>query len=336
MKHVIAAVSLALASAVSWAATLAPIQMLNPAGSTSGQAILSTGPSTAPAWGNPSVGSLAAIAGNSVLANVTAASASPTAFAMPSCSTSTSALQYMSGTGFTCYANSATTTGTLAQFAATTSAQLAGVISDETGSGTLVFGTSPALAGTPTAPTATVGTNTTQLATTAFVLAQYAAPPAIGATTPAAGTFTALSSTTMSKVFATNTSGQSIPNNTGTTTTNWTVSSQVGSAFVGSTGVYTAPATGWYLLSFQVEYNLTTPPAGTTLLALITVAGTGKANGVTTIGSTSQTKAAAQVTALLNLTSGQTVNFQAYQNSGAGATLDTGAANCYLSIQQMP
>jgi hypothetical protein len=33
--------------------------------------------------------------------------------------------------------------GTLAQFAATTSAQLAGVISDETGSGALVFGTSP-------------------------------------------------------------------------------------------------------------------------------------------------------------------------------------------------
>jgi hypothetical protein len=35
------------------------------------------------------------------------------------------------------------TTGTLAQFAATTSAQLAGVISDETGSGSLVFATSP-------------------------------------------------------------------------------------------------------------------------------------------------------------------------------------------------
>ena len=41
------------------------------------------------------------------------------------------------------------TSGTLAQFAATTSAQLAGVISDETGSGALVFGTSPTLT-TPT------------------------------------------------------------------------------------------------------------------------------------------------------------------------------------------
>lgn len=37
------------------------------------------------------------------------------------------------------------TSGTLAQFAATTSAQLLGVISDETGSGALVFGTSPSI-----------------------------------------------------------------------------------------------------------------------------------------------------------------------------------------------
>lgn len=39
--------------------------------------------------------------------------------------------------------NVALTTGTLSQFAATTSSQLAGVITDETGSGSLVFNTSP-------------------------------------------------------------------------------------------------------------------------------------------------------------------------------------------------
>lgn len=39
----------------------------------------------------------------------------------------------------------ATTGGNLSQFAATTSAQLAGIISDETGSGSLVFATSPTL-----------------------------------------------------------------------------------------------------------------------------------------------------------------------------------------------
>jgi hypothetical protein len=56
----------------------------------------------------------------------------------------------------------ALTSGNLSQFAATTSAQLAGVISDETGSGALVFGTSPALTtpnlGTPSAATLTNAT----------------------------------------------------------------------------------------------------------------------------------------------------------------------------------
>jgi len=56
----------------------------------------------------------------------------------------------------------ATTSGNLSQFAATTSAQLAGVISDETGSGNLVFSTSPTLVtpilGTPQSATLTNAT----------------------------------------------------------------------------------------------------------------------------------------------------------------------------------
>jgi hypothetical protein len=54
------------------------------------------------------------------------------------------------------------------------SAGLAAALSDETGTGLAVFGTSPALLGTPTAPTAAFGTSTTQLATTAFVQAAIA------------------------------------------------------------------------------------------------------------------------------------------------------------------
>lgn len=46
----------------------------------------------------------------------------------------------------------ATTAGNLGQFGSTTSAQLAGVISDETGSGALVFGTSPAITTSLTTP----------------------------------------------------------------------------------------------------------------------------------------------------------------------------------------
>lgn len=63
----------------------------------------------------------------------------------------------------------------LSQFAATTSAQLASVLSDETGgAGVAVFSASPALTGTPTVPTAAPGTNTTQVASTAFVASAVA------------------------------------------------------------------------------------------------------------------------------------------------------------------
>jgi len=57
---------------------------------------------------------------------------------------------------------------------AATSAQLAASLTDETGTGALLFANSPALTGTPTAPTASPGTNSTQLATTAFVAAGFA------------------------------------------------------------------------------------------------------------------------------------------------------------------
>ncbi|MFV8464850.1 ice-binding family protein [Flavobacterium sp. LB1P62] len=52
-----------------------------------------------------------------------------------------------------------------------TSTQILNSLTDETGTGNSVFSTSPTFAGVPTAPTAANGTNTTQLATTAFVLA---------------------------------------------------------------------------------------------------------------------------------------------------------------------
>jgi len=49
MKKLFAAALLALTS-VAFGATLTPVQLLNPAGSTAGQVIASTGASTAPAW----------------------------------------------------------------------------------------------------------------------------------------------------------------------------------------------------------------------------------------------------------------------------------------------
>jgi hypothetical protein len=63
----------------------------------------------------------------------------------------------------------------VATFLATpSSANLAAALTDESGSGAVAFTASPAFTGTPTAPTAGAGTNTTQIATTAFVHSEVA------------------------------------------------------------------------------------------------------------------------------------------------------------------
>jgi polygalacturonase len=127
---------------------------------------------------------------------------------MPSCSTANSALKYALASGWSCGTTFALTSDTLAQFAATTSAQLAGVISDETGSGSLVFGTSPTI-GTPVitggsinnasvgATTPSTGAFTTLAASSTISGTGFstylASPPAIGGTTANAGSFTTLS-----------------------------------------------------------------------------------------------------------------------------------------------
>jgi len=109
MKRLIASLAFSLAAAGAMAATLSPVQLLNPAGSTAGQAIVSTGPSTPPAWGGVTLSGLGAQAANTVVANATGSSASPTAVALPSCSTTNSALKYTSGSGFSCGTTFATT-----------------------------------------------------------------------------------------------------------------------------------------------------------------------------------------------------------------------------------
>ena len=69
----------------------------------------------------------------------------------------------------------------VATFLATpSSSNLRAALTDETGTGAAVFADSPALTGTPTAPTAAVGTSTTQIATTAFVTSGLQAAYPVG------------------------------------------------------------------------------------------------------------------------------------------------------------
>lgn len=97
------------------------------------------------------LGNLAQQAANTVLANATGSTANVTAFSMPGCGTSSSALQWASGSGFAC--NSAINAATLGGASAASYALLA----------------SPVFTGTPTAPTQTTGSNNSDIATTAYV-----------------------------------------------------------------------------------------------------------------------------------------------------------------------
>lgn len=71
-----------------------------------------------------------------------------------------------------------------------TSAQILAAVTDETGTGALVFAGSPTFTGAPLAPTASVDTNTTQLATTAMVIGQASATNPLMNSTVAIGTST--------------------------------------------------------------------------------------------------------------------------------------------------
>lgn len=107
----------------------------------------------------------------------------------------TSPITLGSTTGTIACATCGVTGSPLSQFASTTSAQLAGVLSDETGTGVSVFGTAPTLSN-PIVGTQSASDNTTKAASTAYVTGAIATAiagvnPAVAvsaATTSAANT----------------------------------------------------------------------------------------------------------------------------------------------------
>lgn len=318
MKRIFASALAALTSIAALAATTTPVQLLNPSGSTAGQAIVSNGPSSAPMWGNVTATALAPVAANTVLANPTSGTAAPVAHPLPSCSTANSALKYASGTGISCGTTFALTTGNLGQFAATTSAQLAGVISDETGSGALVFGTSPTL-NTPTISGGTTNNNV------------------IGGTTPAAGTFTTLRGNSLAKVIADTPTAQSVANNTTTDVTNWAERLDTGNNFTPTTGVFTAPRAGQYMVTASIQFASATFAAGQEVTVIVAKNGTQHrtarfvmAAGVASIFNSPV------VSAVIDLAVNDTVTIQAYQNSGGAVNTRSSDPNTFVTITELP
>lgn len=180
------------------------------------------------------------------------------------------------------------TNNKLSVFAATTSAELAGVISDETGSGALVFATSPTLS------QATINTDVRV--------------PVVYGSTSASGTLTLTSTTNATKgtVFLGG-SGDAVRLNTTTngvittSSANGTLSVDTGTYYKaggtdvaiadGGTGIGTAPSNGQILIGNAGAYSLgtLTPSTG------ISIANTAGAVTITNSGVTALTGTANQV-----------------------------------------
>lgn len=258
------------------------------------------------------LGNLAQTAANTVLANASGSTANVAALTMPSCSTSSSALTWTNGTGFTC--NTAVNASTLGGTAAASYASLA----------------SPTFTGTPAAPTATAGTSTTQIATTAF--AQNAVTGGVNA-----GSFTTVSASGNDALMYQNSSGQSIPNATTTTVTNWTkLFDRVNSSFNATTGVFTAPATGYYRVSATAQFAATAGSVGNQLGWVVTANSVVVAQSPYFIEAANSTQRTASVNTIVSLTAGQTMTVGLYQNTGAALALSTTAANNWIAINRVP
>jgi hypothetical protein len=186
MKKLIGAL-VALFATTAFGATLNPVQSLNPAGSTAGQAVVSTGPTNPPTWGAPTF-TYPSQAANTDLANTTGSSAAPTAVAIPSCSTSSSAIDYTSGTGWGC--NTSINAATLGGVAA------ASYLTTSTAASTYAPIASPTFTGTVTIPSGASISGYLTTATASSTYAPLASPTFTGTVTAAAITASGLISPT--------------------------------------------------------------------------------------------------------------------------------------------
>jgi hypothetical protein len=160
----------------------------------------------------------------------------------------------------------------------------------------------------------------------------------IGATTPATVAATTLSASGNDALLYDNSSAQSIPNNTPTTVTGWTLEfDRLGANFNATTGVFTAPATGVYQVGGQLCYASTSATVSAAFQARVV------ANGIlVAAGQVEQEVASSVITCAIipmtdvSLTSGQTIVIQGYQATGSAVALLNSAPLNTLSINRLP
>lgn len=257
---------------------------------------------------------LPSLSDNQILGSLTATT--PSGLSVTSCSTSSSGLQWTSGSGFGC--NTSINAATL----------LAGTWS------------TPGTIGSGTANSGSFTTLSASSTVSGLGFSTYlSSPPSIGGTVAASGSFTTLNASGNDALLYQNTGGQTLTNNTVTTITGWTkVFDRVNSNFNASTGTFTAPTTGYYQVSGQLSFSAVTASSVNETFQIRAVAnGTPVAIGQTpsqTTSSINYSVVLPETTVLLS--SGQTIIIQGFQNSGSSLALATGSGENIVSINRIP
>jgi hypothetical protein len=277
-----------------------------------GTGITSLGTGVATFLGTPTSANLAAAVTDETGSGSLVFATSPT-LVTPVLGTPTSG-NFSTGT-FTWPTFNQNTTGTAAGLSATLAVASGGTgVTTSTGTGSTVLSASPTFTGAPLAPTATTGTNTTQLATTAFVQNQIGAIAA-GVSSFSAGT-TGLTPATSQSGAITLAGTLAVANGgTGVTTSTGT-GSTVLSASPALTGIPTVPTAG--------NGTNTTQAASTAFvinqIGAIAAGVSSFSAGTTGLTPTLATSGAITLAGTL-----------AVANGGTGVTTSTGSGNNVLS-----
>lgn len=164
-----------------------------------------------------------------------------------------------------------------------------------------------------------------------------ASPPAIGGTAPAAGAFTTLSASGNDALTYQNTSALAIPTATVTIVTGWTkLFDRVGANFDATSGVFTAPANGYYQVSAGIGIGSAGNAVGQLVQVRIVANSVAVAIGAVTVQTATSESQFARACCVVYLASGQTLTVDAWHNmTGSPALLSTASYN-WISINQVP
>jgi hypothetical protein len=352
IKRLFAGALACLFAASAFGTTLNSIQLLNPIGSTTGQTIISTGASTAPAWGGVPLNGIASIAANSVIGNATNASASPTAVTVTGCNGAAQALQWTNGSGFGCNSSiatsgananitslngpalgaaTATTLGVIDPSTSNTQSLKLTAVSDTNGANFLMTGNG---ATTPS-KIINVFNGVFRIMNNAYSTAIMSMDDSGNVTYTGLVSAPTLKATGFARLQYTNASSQSIPALTLTTITTWTSVNDDNSNFTASTGTFTAPNTGWYLISGQITFNVATGALSNQFQILV-VANAVTVGTFTTVLDAAANQIAVPFSIAVKMTAAQTAILRAFQTSSGAQTLNSGATANVLSIVELP